>query len=166
MSEISKIPWLTPASIVFLESLLRPTWHVLEFGAGGSTVWLSERVERLVSIDHSAPWLERVQAAATAAFMHCMERPYANACTMFEDGTIDLVLVDGRDRVQCCIAAERIIKPGGWLVLDNAERSRYAAVHEHFAGWEHQSKEERERREAIASEGGVWRTDFWQRPKT
>lgn len=46
------IPWLTEQAIAFLDIYLSstPNPRVLEFGCGGSTVWLQSRVEQLVSV--------------------------------------------------------------------------------------------------------------------
>lgn len=54
------------------------------------------------------------------------------------DGLFDLILVDGRARPSCFGRALEKVAPGGWLVLDNAERSGYRRVHEKMAqlGWE------------------------------
>lgn len=37
----------------------------------------------------------------------------------------DLIIVDGRDRVNCCINSLPALKPNGVLVLDDSERERY-----------------------------------------
>jgi len=56
------IPWLTPKSIEFLKSFLaeRPGGKVLEFGCGGSTVWLAGHDIGLVSIEHDKAWFDEV----------------------------------------------------------------------------------------------------------
>ena len=38
----------------------------------------------------------------------------------------DMAFIDGRGRVRSCLDALRIIKSGGWLVLDDSDRERYA----------------------------------------
>ena len=60
---------------------------------------------------------------------------YANAIASFEENSLDFVLVDGRSRVACGLAAINKVKPGGLLVLDNAERERYSPLKEALKGW-------------------------------
>lgn len=53
---------------------------------------------------------------------------YANAISKFPNETFDLVLVDGRARPSCAAAAIPKLKPGGILILDNAERIYYTKI--------------------------------------
>jgi hypothetical protein len=46
--------------------------------------------------------------------------PYVKVVDTFEDKTLDFVLVDGHVREYCCRRVLPKIKPGGMLVIDNA----------------------------------------------
>ncbi len=50
---------------------------------------------------------------------------YARVIDPFDNEFFDLVLVDGRARASCIAQAIPKLKPGGLLVIDNAERSYY-----------------------------------------
>ncbi|MGD9612500.1 MAG: class I SAM-dependent methyltransferase [Kiritimatiellia bacterium] len=52
-------------------------------------------------------------------------RAYARQIAACPDRSFDLVVVDGRVRAACLRLAWRKIKPGGFLLLDNAERPSY-----------------------------------------
>jgi hypothetical protein len=52
-------------------------------------------------------------------------RRYASAIADFPDGHFTIVLVDGRARPSCLMHAAKKVRPGGLLVLDNAERTYY-----------------------------------------
>lgn len=52
-------------------------------------------------------------------------RAYARQIAAYPDRSFDLVVVDGRARAACLRLAPRKIKPGGFLLLDNAERPDY-----------------------------------------
>jgi hypothetical protein len=52
---------------------------------------------------------------------------YSSFIDTFPDNTFDLVLVDGRSRPSCIYHSLSKVKPGGLLVLDNAEREYYLA---------------------------------------
>ncbi len=53
---------------------------------------------------------------------------YVKMIDGYPDKTFDLVTVDGRARPSCALRALPKIKDGGWLLVDNMERSRYANI--------------------------------------
>jgi hypothetical protein len=54
-------------------------------------------------------------------------RRYVMQIDQFPENTFDLVSIDGRARPSCIVHAAPKVKPGGLLVLDNAERAYYLA---------------------------------------
>lgn len=118
--QIESIPWLHPDVVNFLEGLLKPDWHVLEHGAGGSTLWFAERVKCVTSIEHSLNWTlaVRQRAPANVTLLSSLPDPLRK---------YDLFLVDGdrEERAVCLANAERYVKPKGWIVLDNANHIEY-----------------------------------------
>jgi hypothetical protein len=52
-------------------------------------------------------------------------RDYCRFIDRFRDENFDLVLIDGRARTSCFQHAVCKVKPGGYLILDNSERSHY-----------------------------------------
>jgi hypothetical protein len=58
-------------------------------------------------------------------FLNCIFKNYASYIDNFPDNYFDLVLVDGRSRPSCLYHSLNKVKPGGLLVLDNAEREYY-----------------------------------------
>lgn len=151
-------PWWTRAAITWAESHLTPDMDVIEWGAGSSTVWLASRVRSVVSIEHQREWAAQVSAALIAH--GCNRKRYRVICHPLGieycqgvPGRYDVAIIDGRRRVQCCRSAAALVKPGGLLVLDNAERERYAEVHTLLRAWD-----------VTRTDNGIWRTDIWQRP--
>jgi predicted O-methyltransferase YrrM len=71
----------------------------------------------------------------------------------YPDGHFDLVLVDGRARVECALNAMDKIKPGGFLVLDNSEWEKYDPISRAMADWPRRD-----------FENGVWRTTIFRKP--
>jgi hypothetical protein len=65
--------------------------------------------------------------SAAAGYAGLAFRRYAEQIAAFPDGHFDLVLVDGRARPACLARAAPKVRPGGALVLDNAERAYYTA---------------------------------------
>ena len=127
-------PWLTRAAISILESWLRPDDVGFEWGSGRSTVWLTERVRRLVSVEHDPAWYGTVRKRLVAAGLleRCDYRlepdgrdegpdsRYVRAVDEFPENAFDFVLVDGVARVHCALAVLTKLRPGGLLCIDNA----------------------------------------------
>ncbi len=61
---------------------------------------------------------------------------YADAILEFPDEHFDFIIVDGRERVSCLLNAEPKLKPGGFLLLDNAERREYAPGLLPYRNWQ------------------------------
>ena len=129
--------------------------RILEWGSGGSTVAMLERcpfIERLVSLEHDRAWYERVRdrledprlelhlvepdlAAPTEleaykAWAHRAEHDPALLASYVGlpaslGTTFDFVLVDGRARCLCIAAGWSLLRPGGCLVVHDAQRELY-----------------------------------------
>lgn len=154
------LPWLPYLVISFLDGYLKPDMFVFEWGSGGSTIYLAERVRAVVSVEHNREWYEQVpkfenvnalliepenghiredKADPTAYYAECLGdvnlKMYASAVDHY--GAFDLILVDGRARASCLMHAVSHVKPGGVLVLDNTERTYYLEQTEQlFRDWD------------------------------
>jgi hypothetical protein len=62
-------------------------------------------------------------------------REYVHQIDTFLDNSIDIVLVDGRARPAALRHATKKIKPGGFLLLDDANRPHYQRSIRYVAGW-------------------------------
>lgn len=119
--EIKPVPWMHPAAVLYLESLLTSDMTVIEHGCGGSTLWLAHRVKEVHSVDHSKDWREAVKRQ-----MYARVYLYLSLAEIKETHC-DLLLIDGygADRPKWIKAASNLVKPGGIVVVDNSERSTY-----------------------------------------
>lgn len=118
---VSTQPWLHPSATDYLERLLNSEWSVLEHGAGGSTVWFSERVKKVVSVEGDQRWRQfvREKAPANVVLLSGLPTPkYPDYDLFFIDG-------DHEGRAQGLLQAHLYVRPGGWVVLDNANRPEY-----------------------------------------
>ena len=129
-------PWLTKQSIQILSTLLKPEDTGLEFGSGSSTIWFAGRIKHLTSVEHDHSWYEKISRKLKDKNIRNVDYyffplpeegesaqdTYLRKIGEFDDYSLDFVLVDGRLRDLCaCMVLEKI-RPGGVLVLDNAER--------------------------------------------
>jgi predicted O-methyltransferase YrrM len=186
-------PWLTEGAVLLLEAWLRPEDAGLEWGSGRSTLWFAQRVGRLLSVEADRHWYERVKAqlgergCKNVDYRHVpceleevdepTAHPYADVARELPDQALDFVLVDGHIRVACVEAALIKLKPGGLLILDNANRfipnqlsAGFTTVHEPRA----EARTERWGRvveqlhswRAIITSDRIWDTRFWIKPGT
>jgi len=152
MKPVGDQPWMPSDAVNFFGDIVRNMQDeksegdlvkVLEFGSGGSTVWLDKAGCRVVTIEHNFKWHGRVRKQTTWHTFHIYhQRPYAGVCDLFPDELFDIVLVDGRDRLECGQAAMRLVARDGWMILDDANRHRYAQLHRdlNLEGWEKTKK--------------------------
>jgi hypothetical protein len=154
------VPWLSFRAIAWLRSYLRPEMDVFEYGSGGSTIFLASRVVELVSVEHDLEWYTKTTRRLEDLGLQCTyllrepvagadERfrstdpayremsfePYVKAIDACDDGTFDLVIVDGRARPACAIRAIPKVRAGGYLLLDDADRPHYGAAIEALSGY-------------------------------
>jgi|7_EtaG_2_1085326.scaffolds.fasta_scaffold06536_2 predicted O-methyltransferase YrrM len=127
MMEMRKVPWLVDEAVEFLKREInaRNINNILEFGSGASTIWFSKRVEILVSVEHDKDWYTKIFnliKPRTGIDLRLRPQPYNTVCKeSLPVREFDLVLIDGRDRVACAQSAYQMIRPGGFLMLDNSD---------------------------------------------
>jgi predicted O-methyltransferase YrrM len=181
-------PWLTPAAIALLGSLLRRADTGAEFGSGRSTIWFATRVAALTSVEHDERWYRAVAAKLKDRGLgnvdyklvpgdQPLERGgdsrYARTALAFPDDSLDFALIDGHYRDYTAKFVLPKIKPGGVLIIDNANlclpcqskspnsrtallgpaTAAWAEVWEELAGWR-----------SIWTSSGVWDTAIFMKP--
>jgi predicted O-methyltransferase YrrM len=181
-------PWLTPAAIELLRSLLRPSDRGAEFGSGRSTLWFARRVASLTSVEHDERWHEAVSARLKTHGLRNIDyilappdqsaerggdSAYARVALAFPDASLDFALIDGHYRDYSAKFILPKIKPGGMLIIDNvnwclpcrstAPNSRTAALGPATPTWA-EVAEELSGWRSIWTSSGVWDTAIFIRP--
>jgi predicted O-methyltransferase YrrM len=103
----------------------------------GHTNWTVELVEPGPETPAGEPSDPEGYASSDEALVGRSFRAYAAAIEAHAPPDFDLVIIDGRARPSCFRHAWPRVKPGGWLLLDNAERATYRRVHSELErlGW-------------------------------
>jgi hypothetical protein len=123
------IPWVTYSFIDFIKERLTKQHTVFEFGSGNSTYFYAKYAGKVVSVEHDKEWYNKVLKTNP-------ENSELIFCELVRDGdycrmpltlptTFDVVIVDGRDRVNCCKQAVKAVTESGVIVLDDSERGFY-----------------------------------------
>ncbi|WP_345948720.1 FkbM family methyltransferase [Mucilaginibacter sp. PAMB04274] len=123
------IPWVTYSFIDFIKDRLKPEHAVFEFGSGNSTAFYAQRTGIVVSVEHDKEWFDKISAGKpdNAELIYCELQRDGDYCRMpVKLGEeFDIIIVDGRDRVNCCIQAVEALSEHGVIVLDDSERPEY-----------------------------------------
>jgi predicted O-methyltransferase YrrM len=174
MTKYRTIPWLTEAAIAFLAAYLKDDMRVLEFGSGGSTIWMSKRCH-VTSIEHDATCTERIKQHVNVQNWESIveARPHFDLCSRWLDCAFDLVLVDGRDdirngeydRVVCAERSVRLVRAGGVLMLDNAERQGYDRVDNGVCKEWNVTTSVQRQPDTVGFVYDKWTTTWWRKPR-
>ena len=162
-------PWIQFRARDAIRATVPTNPRVLEFGAGGSTLYWLGLGASVTCVVHDPVWAESVRERARAIFgssalldlrvvppeqaqnaaelalygttdeslRHLSFRGYVHAADDVEDGSVDLLMVDGRARSAALQVAARKAGPNGLIVLDNSERDEYQAAQHDLGtrGW-------------------------------
>lgn len=132
-------PWIVPSAIAALDKRIDETWHVLELGSGKSTAWFAARAGSVLSVETDAEWYRQVRHECEGLEDRLTLQLVSidNLLTFIgqlPSAHFDLVIVDFLgDRVSALEPVARSVKPGGYLLLDDADR--YATADDILAGW-------------------------------
>ena len=115
-------PCLSPKATAFFEEIATGK-DVFEVGSGGSTLWLSQRAARVVSLEDDNDWVVVVNARlaelGTVADIRLVATDELHGSI---EGMWDVIFVDpliNAMRRLCILSAREHVKPGGWLVADD-----------------------------------------------
>jgi predicted O-methyltransferase YrrM len=152
------MPWFTYKAINWLNKYLNKEMIVFEYGSGGSTLYLSNKVKELYSIEHNENWFKQVKRKLGSNRMNNVKvylkkpiykkslkdvicksttfnqylkydfKEYVEAIDKFPDNYFDLIIIDGRARSSCIKHSVKKVKKNGYLLLDNSERLNYQSA--------------------------------------
>lgn len=129
------LPWVNPQAIYLLNELLKKEDVGVEFGSGSSTVWFSNRVKHLISIEDNKDWFDKISKQlhnegvknVTYIFKKSDEKKpiksdYYQYLKPLDDESIDFIIIDGKHRDVLALEAISKIKKGGFIYIDDSQR--------------------------------------------
>ncbi len=134
--EGNPIPWVTYSFIDFIKDRITKKHDVFEFGSGNSTIFYAERAAAVYSVEHDKAWFEKSSKInlPNINMIHCDLVPggdYSKSAAA-TGRKFNIIIVDGRDRVNCCKEAILSLTEDGVVVLDDSERDFYSDAHAFF----------------------------------
>ncbi len=123
------LPWVTYSFIDFIKPRLTKNLSVFEYGSGNSTLFYAKHVQKVVSVEHDEAWYHKIaqeKAANAEMIFTALEKDgeYSRKAVLLGE-KFDIIIVDGRDRVNCCKNSVEALTTSGVLVLDDSERDFY-----------------------------------------
>lgn len=127
------LPWMNYSIINLLEKRLNKEMDMFEYGSGFSTFFYAKLVKTVTSLEYDRYW-----------FNNSIAKDLDNVTLLFQevdtDGTYcrkiieqkknyDVVIVDGRDRVNCFKQSVDALSASGVIILDDSQRERYAEAY-------------------------------------
>lgn len=127
--EGNPLPWVTYPFIEFIKERLSGVECLFEFGSGNSTLFYSHYVRKVDVIEHDECWYNLVadkMPSNVNIFLESLEYGggYCKGASITGE-KYDLIIVDGRDRVNCVVNSLESLSEIGVVVLDDSERSEY-----------------------------------------
>lgn len=128
--EGNPIPWVTYSFIDFIKSRIHKNHSIFEFGLGNSTLFYASKAKKVVSVEHNKIWFDKISASkpVNAEMIFCEVTVNGAYCrtpqTLSEK--FNIIIVDGRDRINCCKNCLDALEEDGVIILDNTEREHYA----------------------------------------
>ena len=125
----TEIPWMNYAIVRFLEERLKKSIHLFEYGSGYSTAFYANLVADVTSVEYDQKW-----------FYFIKNKMPNNARIIYKDKDVDggycraisetgkkydIVIVDGRDRVNCVMQSINCLSEQGVIILDDSHREKY-----------------------------------------
>jgi hypothetical protein len=122
------LPWITYPAIDILKSRVNKKLRIFEYGCGNSTLWWSEHAGIVRSVEHDQIWFDKMKPLlpknVELDFVP-LEFGGAYSRTSQARGPHDIIVVDGRDRVNCIKNSIAALSDAGVIVLDNSDRQEY-----------------------------------------
>ncbi len=123
------VPWIAYPAIDLLGARIGGDVRVFEFGCGNSTLWWARRAASVHSVEHDRGWYDRMsKVVPDNVRLEFVPLEYGGKYSrqVQEGGPYDVVVVDGRDRVNGMRNAPGNLTPRGVVILDNSDRAEYA----------------------------------------
>ncbi len=123
------IPWMNYPVVKFLEDRLTDDINLFEFGSGYSTFFYAKKVMSVTSLEYDESWFKLIksQIPSNVQLIYKEKDIDGAYCRAIgdTDEKYDVVIVDGRDRVNCVKKSVSALSSKGVILLDDSQRERY-----------------------------------------
>ncbi len=123
------LPWYTYPAIEYLSNQNYSDFNVFEYGSGNSSLWWADKVRSLYSCEHELEWFNKMKPTmpSNVSYYHVKlveDGAYCKKCTTI-NLSFDIIIIDGRDRINCAKNSIHSLNESGIIIWDNSDRSKY-----------------------------------------
>ncbi len=124
------IPWFTYPAIDFLEKRLNRNLTAFEYGCGSSTLFFSERIKEIISVETNIDWYNKIKPNLNS---NCnliyydgksANYKYSESIKQFFK-KFDLIIIDAFDRNEVIKVSTEYLNNDGVIILDNSDVEEY-----------------------------------------
>lgn len=128
-AEGNELPWMNFSVVSFLQQRLNKDLKLFEYGSGYSTAFFSKLVKDVTSVEYNLEWFELVKSKSpnNVKLVHLVADKDGEYCRAIKNSQelFDVVVVDGRDRVNCMKQSLPCLTENGVIILDDSNRGKY-----------------------------------------
>jgi len=129
--------WISYPAIDFIKDRIHKQMSVFEYGCGTGTLWWASRVKEIMAVEHDFAWFQKIKTIAPTNVQLCHENleyggEYSKKILDYRK-CFDIVIIDGRDRVNCAINCIDALKENGVIIFDDSDRRQYSKAFEFLA---------------------------------
>lgn len=117
------IPWYTYPAIEYLKQLDISDKNVFEFGSGNSSLFWAVKGKEVISVEHNNEWCEIVsknKLSNQQIVLFEKKQDYISYIVKL-NRKFDIIIIDGKYRLECATNAIKCFKEGGMIILDNSD---------------------------------------------
>jgi hypothetical protein len=119
-------PWWTYSFTDFLKGRLKNDMSIFEYGAGNSTIFLSNFVGTVTSVEHDELWYKDLKNKLKKNVRLIYSKP-ENYVDEIQKKKIkyDIVIIDGIKRNECAQKSIDYLSKRGVIIFDDTDRKKY-----------------------------------------
>jgi hypothetical protein len=123
------VPWMNYSIVTLLRDRLTKDLRLFEFGSGYSTSFYAQLVGSVTSVEYDQAWIGTVMRMLPDN-VELIYQPLdidGKYCRVIRSSgtSYDVVVIDGRDRVNCIRQSIEALTDRGVIVLDDSQRAEY-----------------------------------------
>lgn len=113
---------MTYPALAWLDQLDLKECRIFEYGAGWGTRHWAQRARVVAAVEKRPAWIDELRPLlpGNVSLHGPVEGTDYIECAR-QDGPWDVVIIDGSHRLECARVAVEVLKPGGFILLDNAD---------------------------------------------
>jgi len=120
-------PWYTYPAIEYLSTIDFSESTAFEYGCGNSTLFWSRIAKRVIAVEDCAEWHEKIKSRMPNNVSLRLSPDRDDYIRSVLDPSfagpapLDIIIVDGKHRFDCALAATGRLAQNGLLILDNSD---------------------------------------------